>query len=132
MELQVAQAMAEMAGMTVKDLPIGFAFMREERAVMHVFVVVSPKNARPMLPLDIVIRLRNSALAGMEVRAVFAMPKGVFVKKITEGPIDGWTGVENNQLAVWFGKQHSGGKVFNEEAEPLKQLPLKTIPEWFQ
>lgn len=129
-ERDVAQAVASLAGLTVAEVPIGFALSRGPRVVMQVFCVLMPKLELPSVPLCIVQHLRDSAAAGLEARVVFASPEGVFVKKVGPGSIDGWIGLERGQMRVYFGSVTVGGKVFNEEAEPLRQVaPSKK--EWF-
>lgn len=129
-EREVAQAVASLAGLTVSDLPIGFALSKGERVVMHVYSVIQPTVDVPSVPLHIVQHLRNSVAAGLEARVVFANPQGVFVKKVGLGPIDGWIGLHEGLMQVFYGSLVVGGKVFNEEAEPLKQVaPSKK--EWF-
>ena len=129
-EREVAQTVASLAGLSVGELPIGFALMKDKRVVMHVVCVMLPYLDIPSIPLHIVNHLRNSAVSGLEARVVFACPQGVFVKKIGPGKVDGWIGMEGERMEVYFGSLQVGDKVFNEEAEPLRQVaPSKK--EWF-
>lgn len=131
-ELALARAVGALAGMTVQELPVGFALMKGERMAMHVFCVLTQKLELPSVPYVVMERLRSSAVSGLQARAVFASPQGVFVKKVGPAQMDGWIGLEGGQMVVSFGSLKVGDKIFNEEAEPLSQLPINPSPEWFQ
>ena len=130
-EREIADVVGQVAGMTVKELPIGFALMRGDRVLMHIHCVLMPELDIPGCPLHVVQHLRMSAAAGLQARVVFAMPQGVMVKKITEGPIDGWVSLKGQWLQVEFGAWTVGGKTFDEERNPLTQIAASK-KEWFE
>lgn len=130
-EREIAQVVANVARLTLAELPIGWGLMKDKRVVMHIFTKVMPKLDLPTLPFHTVNALRDSAAAGLEARAVFASPEGIFVQKIGHPVIDGWIGIENNQLSVTFGQIKTGNRFYPEAVEPM-QMIAQSRKEWFQ
>lgn len=144
-EREVIDTVASMAGMTAHKLKaysnVDFALMRDKMVRMVCEVKVRKQHYPQMfLSLHKVQALRHYASLGLEARVIFATPAGIFVKKIGPGSIDGWIGLggrtdrgdpDDQELMVFFGQLEVNGKVYPEEAEPLKQIAASQ-QEWFQ
>ena len=144
-EAEVADLLAKRSGMkavkTKQYYPVDWVFMRGELAWGVVEIKVRKKHyPQMMLGLEKVQALRGFAADGLEARVVFCTPEGVFVKKIREGPVDGWIGIggrkdrgddQDIEPMVFFGPFVVGGVVYKEEAEPMERI-ADSRPEWFE
>lgn len=84
--------------------------------------------------------LRELAYDGVKAGVAFATPKGIYLKRIEPGPLDGWIGVggrtdradpQDIEQVVYFGDWVVNGVTMFEEAQPMVRL-CNSNPEWFQ
>lgn len=144
-EREVIEVVARVGRMTVQKLAdksqIDFALMKGD-VVWGVAEVKVRNRLYPqmMLSLHKVQALRLHAAMGLQARVIFAVPEGIYAKRIEEGPVDGWIGyggrtdrgdAQDREPVVFFGELKVNGRVMREERQPMTRL-ADSDPRWFK
>ena len=144
-EREIAELLARRSGFTpVKNKPFypaDWSFLKGD--LLWGVAEIKCRNKhydQMMLSLEKVQKLREFAASGIEVRAVFATPEGVYVKKIGPEGVDGWIGIggradrgdpADREPVVYFSPFIVGGVVYKEEKEPMVRV-ADSDPRWFE
>lgn len=145
LERAVIQKVATQFGMTADKLPnfsqVDFALSRGP--VVWGVAEVKVRNrlySQMMLSLHKVQALRDLAATGLQARVIYAVPEGIYVKKIGPEEIDGWIGMggrtdrgdsQDRELVVYFGDAHINGRLIREEKNPMTKL-CDSEASWFR